>query len=145
MIRQPVLVLTSGDAGRRALELAISVTQAHRACLTIMHVLDTSPPWWAGTGGGADFAQAQREAHRDGERLLAAVRDELPGDVLVRTCVLHGAERAGVQVLRALKRGDHDLLVVEAPSAWTGPAGHGSGWLVRHSPVPVLTVRAPCG
>lgn len=144
MIRSPVLVLTAGDAGRRALDLAVAVAQAHRAPLTVLHVLDTSVPWWAGTGGGADVAQAQREAHADGERALAEVRDALPQDVLVRTCVLHAPERAGVQVLRALRRGDHDLLVVEAPSAWPGPAGAGSGWLVRHSTVPVLTVRASC-
>lgn len=144
MIRRPVLVLTSGDAGGRALDLAVGVSLAHRSCLTLLHVLDTSPPWWAGTGAGADFVQAQREAHAEGERLLAEVRDALPQDLLIRTCVLHDAERTGIQVLRAVRSGDHDLLVVEAPSAWPGPAGGGSGWLVRHSPVPVLTVRGGC-
>jgi hypothetical protein len=138
VVRQPLLVLTAGPGGERARELATALCIAHRSCLTVVHVLDTSAPWWAGTASGtAEFSEARAEARADGERLLAGVRDALPDDLSVRTCVLHDAERAGAQVLRLLRRTQHDLLIVEAPSPWPG---QGSGWLVRHSPVPVLTV-----
>jgi nucleotide-binding universal stress UspA family protein len=140
MVRQPLLVLTAGAGGERARELATQICLANRACLTVAHVLDTSCPWWAGTvGGSAEYRAARTEARSEGERLLATVRDAMPGDLSVRTCVLHDPERPGTQVLRALSRSRHDLLVVEAPNPWPGQC---SGWLLRHSPVPVLTVGA---
>ncbi|MGX6448447.1 universal stress protein [Patulibacter sp. S7RM1-6] len=143
MFRQPLLVLTESPAGRRALAFAVELATTDRSCLTIATVIDTSPPWWAGTGAALDAVQERRDGCRRHERLLAETRDALPPDLAVRTRCLQASERLGPQVLRALGEGGHDVLVLEAPAPWPAPAGHGSAWLQRHSPVPVLTVRAP--
>lgn len=144
MFRQPLVLVTEGPSGHRALALAVELATGDRGCLTLATVTDTSPPWWAGAGTGLDVAAEREASCRRHERLLAEIRDRLPRDLAVRTRCLQGPERCGAQVLRALAEGGHDVLVVEAPSASPVPAGHGSAWLQRHSPVPVLTVRAPC-
>jgi hypothetical protein len=142
MIREPLLLLTAGEAGRRALDLAVAVASSHRSRLTVALVPATWVPWWCGVYGGFELAVARREACVTGERLLAAARDELPADLSVRTCVLDGTDRPEDRVLRALERGGHDLLVVQG--AEPGSCGiPGLRRLTRRSPVPVL--RPSCG
>jgi hypothetical protein len=137
MIREPLLLLTAGEAGRRALDLAVAVASSHRSRLTVALVPATWVPWWCGVYGGFELAVARREACVTGERLLAAARDELPADLSVRTCVLDGTDRPDDRVLRVLERGGHDLLVVQG--AEPGSCGiPGLRRLTRRSPVPVL-------
>jgi hypothetical protein len=137
MIREPLLLLTAGEAGRRALDLAVAVSSSHRSRLTVALVPATWVPWWCGVYGGFELAVARREACVSGERLLAAARDELPADLSVRTCVLDGTERPDERVLRALERGGHDVLVMQGPEP--GSCGiAGLRRLARRCPVPVL-------
>lgn len=137
MIREPLLLLTAGEAGRRALDLAVAVSSSHRSRLTVALVPATWVPWWCGVYGGFELAVARREACVNGERLLAAARDELPADLSVRTCTLDGTERPDERVLRALERGGHDVLVMQGPEP--GSCGiAGLRRLVRRCPVPVL-------
>lgn len=139
MIREPLLLLTAGEPGRRALDLAVALTRSHRSLLTIVHVPATWVPWWCGVYGGFELAVARREARVTGERLLAAARDELPTDICVRTCILDGPDRPDERVLRALARGRHDLLVVEGPTPGGTTGMPGLRRLTRRSPVPVLS------
>ena len=142
MFRQPLLVLTAGEAGRRAVEVASSLAQEHRACLTVVHALNACPRWSVGADAGCDLLDAQRDARLAGEELLAEVRDALPRDILVRTRLLHEPGRPAAQVLRLLANGDHDLLLVAAPTHRLVSAVRGVAWLARRSPIPVLTVSA---
>jgi hypothetical protein len=137
MIREPLLLLTTGEAGRRALELAVAVAGSHRSRLTVALLPATWVPWWCGVYGGFELAVARREACASGERLLAAARDALPADLSVRTCVLDGTDRPDERVLRALERGGHDLLVMQGAEPGTC-AVPGLRRLARRSPVPVL-------
>lgn len=142
MIREPLLLLTAGEPGRRALDLAVAVSSSHRSRLTVALVPATWVPWWCGVYGGFELAVARREACTSGERLLAAARDELPADLSVRTCVLDGTDRPDERILRALERGGHDVLVMQAPDPRSCGIP-GLRRLARRCPVPVL--RPACG
>jgi hypothetical protein len=142
MIREPLLLLTAGEAGRRALDLAVAVSSSHRSRLTVALLPATWVPWWCGVYGSFELAVARREACAVGERLLAEARDALPADISVRTCVLEGTDRPDQRVLRALERGGHDLLVMQGPDP-DSCSVPGLRRLARRSPVPVL--RPSCG
>jgi nucleotide-binding universal stress UspA family protein len=142
MFRQPILVLTAGEAGRRAVEVAGRLAQEHHACLTVVHALNTCPRWSVSADAGGDLLDAQRDARLAGAELLAEARDALPHDILVRTRLLHEPGRPAAQVLRLVSNGDHDLLLIAAPTHRLASAARGSAWLVRRSPIPVLTVSS---
>jgi nucleotide-binding universal stress UspA family protein len=107
-----ILVAFDGSEGAwAALERAIEIAVAQSALLTIAAVVPEARVY---TGFGPlvmPFSpdQLRREAEREMLRLLAEARDEVPANVSLTTCLLHGNPARSLAALA--ESGGYDLVV----------------------------------
>ncbi len=135
-------------ASEPALRHATALAQALGARFTLLHVFDPTPlvPPIALPPPRAVEEQLAEEMRRRIEEALAKLRARLfPENLQVETVVLRAANPAAAIVEEAERR-DADLIVLGTHGR-TGLThvlvGSVAERVVRHSPVPVLTVRAP--
>lgn len=137
------------DGSRAALALAADLAKVHGASLVVLHVAELLPGLTADTmvhaeGGGApvrleDFHRAQTLAWMEQDRALAQAR-EVPVELAfvlgsAVPAVLAEAARRGADVIVMGTRGRTGLAHLVMGSV--------TERVLRQSPVPVLTVRAP--
>jgi nucleotide-binding universal stress UspA family protein len=131
-----VLATDLSDESLAALPVAVSLMQARRARLSVLHVLEGSGAGTVGWGASADFA-------------MRRMREMVPFDPDLGICPDYAVEfgPAADQVLRYSEEHDADVIVlrVRSPHGGLGTAGNltqtTSGRIVGHATCPVLTVR----
>ncbi len=144
-----LLVPTDFSEGARvALRLAAEVARVHGAKLVLLHVAELLPGITPDTviqpeGAGAptrveDFTRLQAQGWMDQDRAIAATGVEVVTDVVLGPAIQ--------SILEAAAKHGADLIVMGTHGR-TGLAhfmlGSVTERVVRQSPVPVLTVRAP--
>ncbi|MEB2311440.1 MAG: universal stress protein [Sorangiineae bacterium] len=142
VFRRILVPIDFNPSSDRALELAVSLAEAHQAELVVVHVVEVPIyPYTTQVIPEADLLTPLEDAARvELERTITRVRERLPGA---------GAElRRGLawqEVLAAVERSKADLIVMGTRGR-RGVAhlllGSVAEKLVRLSPVPVLTVHA---
>ena len=132
------------EPANHALDVAADLAAAHRGSITVLHVLT---PFYSGPGypTQAEIAwtpPAEMAAERH-ERLVRLVRDRLGARARRVTCKVVTGE-ALPTILAAARGAD---AIVMATLGRTGLAhlliGSVAEKVVRHAPVPVLTLRPP--
>jgi nucleotide-binding universal stress UspA family protein len=139
-----ILVAVDGspDAGQ-ALVQAIDLADSQHARLTLFSAA-AAPPAVAYAGVSGDVAAALiRDAETESESILRTAVELVPDGVSVRTIL--SSEPVRPALLREIKQGDHDLIVMGSRgrgavrSVLLGSVSH---YVLHHSPVPVLIVHA---
>jgi nucleotide-binding universal stress UspA family protein len=139
-----ILVAVDGSAdAEQALTQAIDLASSERARLTLLSAV-VLPPALAYTGGGGPVAaQIAAEAQAETAALLHEALERVPEEVSVTHVLSHDPARPAI--LRQIKEGDHDLVVMGSRgrgavrSALLGSVSH---YVLHHSHVPVLIVHA---
>ena len=141
---QNILVATDGSRDAdRALTQAIDLAESEHARLTIFSAVVTPPTAAYIGGGGAVAAAFARDAETETEKVLRAAVGRVPDGVSVST-VLSG-EPVRLALIHQITSGHHDLVVMGSRgrgalrSVLLGSVSH---YVLNHSPVPVLIVRA---
>jgi nucleotide-binding universal stress UspA family protein len=141
---QNILVSTDGSPDAdRALTQAIDLAESEHACLTIFSAVVTPPTAAYIGGGGAVAAAFAANAETETEKVLREAVERVPDGVSVST-VLSG-EPVRLALIHQITSGHHDLVVMGSRgrgalrSVLLGSVSH---YVLHHSPVPVLIVRA---
>jgi nucleotide-binding universal stress UspA family protein len=141
MFRNVLVVIDGSIDSREALEQAVDLAQRERSRLTLI-AAERRLPTCAYLGVAAAVPLAVPAADTWARDLMRESLERVPGDIPVTTIVTGLPIRAAL--IRQLKRGQHDLVMLGEPPcgrlrALMGSLGH---YLVRHSPVPVLVAHA---
>jgi nucleotide-binding universal stress UspA family protein len=137
-----ILVAVDGSAHTElALTQAIDLARSQHARLTLMTGVAElpAPPYLMTEDTGAMMEEARAEA----EAILRRARQQVPEDVRVATVLTE--QPVGNALIRRIADGFHDLVVMGSRgrgalrSAVLGSVSH---YVLHHSPVPVLIVRA---
>ena len=126
-------------SAQKALEQAVDLARAHNSNLTLMSVAPSVSSYV--TLGGVSREQMTAELEQWADLNVAEAAASLPGDVVAHT--LRRSGHVGAEIVRELKRGHYDLVVLG--SRGRGPASEGllgsvNGYVHFHSRVPVLSV-----
>lgn len=138
-----VLVPTAGGSGTaRAVEYAVEEARSHGADIQLLSVKDPNSPLNAGPAGGFSSAEWEAEATAQADSAIESARDQIPDRIDVEAFVTSGIPKEAI----VDHVEDHGVdLVVMATHGRTGVSrvliGSTTESVVRHSPVPVLTVR----
>jgi nucleotide-binding universal stress UspA family protein len=141
---QSILVAVDGSPDAdQALAQAIDLADSEHARLTIFSAVVATPAVaYAGMSGNV-VATLAREAESDTQGILRTAVERVPADVSVSTVL--SSEPVRQALLRQIESGRHDLLVMGSRgrgavrSVLLGSVSH---YVLHHSPVPVLIVRA---
>ena len=140
-----ILVAFDGSApSERAMEVSIDLARAANARLTVLmgapHIPSVAYAGASGYGAAALGRTVEERAHR----ALVKRIERIPDDVCVTTIFTERPIRRAI--MDRIERGGHDLVVL-------GSRGRGrirsvlfgsvSGYVVSHSPIPVLVVQPP--
>jgi nucleotide-binding universal stress UspA family protein len=141
---QNILAAIDGSPdAEQALTQAIDLAESEHARLTLFSAVATPPPAALVNAAGGVAATLARDAEVESETILRAAVRRVPEDVSVNT-VLSG-EPVRPALIHQIKSGAHDLVVMGSRgrgalrSVLLGSASH---YVLHHSPVPVLIVRA---
>jgi nucleotide-binding universal stress UspA family protein len=140
-----VLVAYDGSPDAElALSHAVALAQSFRARLALVAVVPPPPPLaWQAPGGVRQLHDDQQD---DLEKQLRAAADRVPDDLSLTTRLLDG--HAPQELLRAVREGDHDLIVMGSRGRGRVSAallGSVSNRVMHDSPVPVMIVHSPRG
>ncbi len=136
-----ILVPTDfGDAAENALDIAINLALAFRAKLTLLHVYEI-PAWsYPGLVTPVDVpGEVERAAQQSLDRAVSTTSERMPA--------VKGMLAKGVvwrEILAAMEHTDADLVVMGTYGRRgmdRALLGSVAEKVVRHSPVPVMTVR----
>lgn len=139
LFRNILVGIDDSPSSRRALEYAIGLARAGNAKLTLMTVAP-SPSSYVTLGGlspetmGAQLDKWARQALEDAAQLV-------PDDVIAHK--VQGSGQAGPAILKEVKRGQYDLIVLGSRGrgrAQEGLLGSVNGYLHFRAQVPLLTV-----
>lgn len=140
MFRSVLVGVGASPAHTAALEQAIDLALGERARLTLLAALPRLPA--VAYLAPLTPVVALQDARSTCESELRAAAARVPGDLPVTTLLVEGPEHQAL--LREVRRGRHDLVVVGAPTTRRLPADLGaSARLARRCPVPVMLVREP--
>jgi nucleotide-binding universal stress UspA family protein len=139
-----ILVAIDGSPdAEQALTQGIDLAESEHARLTIFSaVAEPSAVAYAGMSGDA-AATLARDAQAESNQILRAAVERVPDLVSVTTVL--GSAPVRPTLLRQIKAGDHDLVVIGSRgrgavrSALLGSVSH---YVLHHSPAPVLIVHA---
>src|SRR5947209_17999705 len=113
MFRNILVAVDGSEHAAQALREAIDLAQTNRATLTVLTCMPDPAAWFVAStayAGGVDFAALEQETEREYSQLLDHAVDSVPDDVSVRKVLARG--RAAEHILRRLKSGEHDLVVM---------------------------------
>jgi len=135
-----ILAAVDGSpASLRALEQAIDIARAMNSTLTLITV---APPLSLYvTLAGVSAETMSNELDKWAERILSEAAETVPDDVIAHRIRRSG--HAGTEILKELKRGGYDLVVLGTRGrgrAEEGLLGSVNGSLHFHSRVPLLSV-----
>jgi nucleotide-binding universal stress UspA family protein len=135
-----ILVATDGSpSAQRALEYAVALARAGNSKLTVMAVAPPASFYVALAGISSDTMQAEIDGWA-AETLEEAVRT-VPEDVIAHR--VRGSGHPGPEIVRELKRGDYDLIVLGSRGrgrTQEGLLGSVNGYVHFHARVPLLSV-----
>jgi nucleotide-binding universal stress UspA family protein len=139
-----VLVAFDGSAdAEEALAEAIDLAEAERTRLTLMMGIPQLPVISYLSLSGQACAELDADTRSRSEATLRRARDGVPDDLPV--CTILTAEPIRSALIEQIKRGNHDLIVMGSRgrgavrSVLLGSVSH---YVLHHSPIPVLIVRA---
>lgn len=143
-----ILVAVDGSAhAEQALGQAADLAGRENARLTVMTAAPDPASWILGGPayvGSLDFDALEAETEREYSKLLNDAVESLPENIPVTKVLTRG--RPAECILRQLKEGDHDLVVMgsrgrgEVRSVLLGSVSHR---VLNASPTAVLIVHAP--
>jgi nucleotide-binding universal stress UspA family protein len=143
MFRNILVSVDCSEHAQRALDEAIDMARVGNARITILTAVNQPPAWCASSitvsAAAISAAELEREAVQIMQRAVARVPDDIP----VTTVISRRPIRAAL--MRAVKSGDHDLLVMGSRGRRALAAsllGSVSHYALNHSPIPVLIVHA---
>ena len=141
---QNILVAVDGSRDAdQALRHAIDLGESEHARLSVVTVVEPLP-WGVYTMPGAPIGELTEDALANGQAIVKQAGDRVPAGLHVSTLLLSDQSIRSALV-RQITDGHHDLVVIgsrgrgEARSVLLGSVSH---YVLNHSPVPVLTVRA---
>jgi nucleotide-binding universal stress UspA family protein len=142
---QNVLVPVDGsvDAEHARLQ-AVDLARAENARLTLFTAVQPPPPTLYASASSAVLLTDLAEAARiEAEKILRAAAERTPEDVLSGSVL--SSEPPRPAIIQQIESGRHDLVVMgsrglgELGSMLLGSVSH---YVLHHSPVPVLIMRA---
>lgn len=131
--------IDDSPSSRRALEYAIGLARAGNAKLTLMIV--APPPSSYVTLGGLSLERMGAQLDKWAREALEEAAQLVPEDVIAHT--VQGSGHAGPVILKELKRGQYDLIVLGSRGrgrTQEGLLGSVNGYIHFHAKVPLLTV-----
>lgn len=131
--------IDDSPSSRRALEYAIGLASAGNAKLTLMIV--APPPSSYVTLGGLSLERMGAQLDKWAREALEEAAQLVPEDVIAHT--VQGSGHAGPVILKELKRGQYDLIVLGSRGrgrTQEGLLGSVNGYIHFHAKVPLLTV-----
>jgi nucleotide-binding universal stress UspA family protein len=142
---QNVLVPVDGSAdAEHARFQAVDLAKAENARLTLFTAVQPPPPTLYASASSAvlltDLAEAARA---EAEKILRTAAERTPEDVLAASVLSSDPPRPAI--VQQIESGRHDLVVMgsrglgELGSMLLGSVSH---YVLNHSPVPVLIMRA---
>jgi nucleotide-binding universal stress UspA family protein len=138
-----ILVGLDGSAASlRALEHAIALARAGNATLTLMTVAPPLSVYVTLAGVSAETMSAQLAEWA--QRTLNEAARVVPDDVIAHR--VQGSGHAGPELLKELRRGGYDLIVLGTRGrgrAQEGLLGSVNAYIHFHSDVPLLSVPEP--
>jgi len=140
-----ILVATDGSpSAQRALEYAVDLARAGNARLTVMTVAPPASFYVALAGISSDTMQGEIDTWAG--RTLDEAVDAVPEEVIAHR--VQGAGHPGPEIVRELKRGDYDLVVLGSRGrgrTQEGLLGSVNGYVHFHARVPLLSVPEETG
>jgi len=143
MFHNILVALDGSPDAERALTQALDLAESEHARLTLLSAL-LSPPAVAYAGiSGSVAARMARDAEAETEAVLRRALERVPDDVSVTR--LLSRQPARQAIAQQVTDGAHDLVIMGSRgrgavrSALLGSVSH---YVLHHSPVPVLIVRA---
>ncbi len=139
-------ILVSVDGSRhaeRALSEAIDIATAHRSRLTILTAIPKPPAWTCAPMAVPAPPTLNDELERESQEILRAAASRVPQSVPVTTILTRRPIREAL--LREIKAGNHDLLVIGSRGRGALSAsllGSVSHYALNHCPIPMLVVHA---
>jgi nucleotide-binding universal stress UspA family protein len=138
-----ILVAVDGSpAAELALTEAIDLAESEHTRLTLFTAVSQLPAT-AYLAAGEEVGKLVEDAHVDAEAILRRARERVPDDLSVTTVLSERPIRAAL--MSQIADGVHDLVVVGSRGRGAIRAallGSTSHYVLHHSPVPVLIVRA---
>jgi nucleotide-binding universal stress UspA family protein len=127
------------ESSQRALSYAVRLAESANAKLTLVTVAPPVSNLITLTGISSELLSEQVD--RWAARILKAARESLPPDVIAHTIAGYG--HPGEELVRELRRGDYDLVVLGSRGrgrAQEGLLGSVNGYVHFHAEVPLLSV-----
>jgi nucleotide-binding universal stress UspA family protein len=138
-----ILVAVDGSPDSdQALAEAIDLAQKERARLTLITAV-SQPPASAYFAAGVQVGELIEAARTEAEAVLRRARASVPAGLSVTTVLAEEPIRSAL--CRQFDEGGHDLVVMGSRGRGAVRAallGSVSHYVLNHSPVPVLTVKA---
>jgi nucleotide-binding universal stress UspA family protein len=135
-----ILVATDGSpSARRALAIAVELARAGNARLTLITVAPPTSSYVTLAGVAPETMRSELEKWATG--ILEQAAAEVPDDVVVHR--LERTGHAGHEILRELRKGGYDLVVLGTRGrgrAQESLFGTVNGYVHFHAHVPLLTV-----
>jgi nucleotide-binding universal stress UspA family protein len=131
--------IDGSPSSRRALERAVELARACNATLTLMAVAPPVSSYVTLAGVSVETMGAELDKWAQG--ILDEGYRAVPNDVAAQT--VQGRGHAGPELLKELKRGGYDLIVLGSRGrgrAQEGLLGSVNGYIHFHAHVPLLTV-----
>ena len=142
---QHVLVAVDGSADAELARLqAVDLARAEDARITLMTAVQPPPPTlYASASSAALLTDVAEAARVEAEKILRAAAERTPAGVLAGSVL--SSEPPRPAIIQQIASGHHDLVVMgsrglgEIGSMLLGSVSH---YVLHHSPVPVLIMRA---
>lgn len=136
---ETILVPTAGGPGtERAIEYAVNEAQSHDASIQLLTVKDDGTSQLNAAYGGESESELEEQA----KDAIQSVREQIPEEISVDSFITNGVPKD--EILAHAETYDVDIIVM-ATHGRTGIQryliGSTTESVVRHSDIPVLTVR----
>jgi nucleotide-binding universal stress UspA family protein len=139
-----ILVAVDGSLDAdEALRQAIDLAESEHSRLTLITGVQKLPSVAYIGLAGAPLAQIDADAHSEAEAVLRSARDRVPDDIPVTTILTDQPIRTAL--VEQIKRAPHDLIAMGSRGRGAVRAtllGSVSHYVLHHSPIPALVVRA---
>jgi nucleotide-binding universal stress UspA family protein len=144
MFRNILVAIDGSPDSDQALAEAVDLAESGHARLTLFSSVPAPPPVaYTGLGGAVAAATVARDGEASTVGILQAAVEQIPDRVSVSTVLSREPVRPAL--LHQISTGDHDLVVIGSRgrgavrSVLLGSVSH---YVLHHSPIPVLIVRA---